>query len=148
MMVTSSVILALALVIASAVSAQSVPESMHSDVQGPSEMCGLVGRDAQDLMRQVRSSPTVTQQNLNSNRFEAYANDNGFMQWVLTKPAEPAYPAVTCRHAYQDKDGSWQQTRNMRCDASRAACDKLFIEFQNLDEQMRQEIARRVSPKI
>lgn len=64
-------------------------------------------------------------------------------QWALTRPTEPAYPSVTCRHAYQ-QDGNWYQIRNMRCDAGRAACDHLFIDFQQLDQRMIEEIRNRV----
>lgn len=136
----------LALASSQPVAAQSVAEGVHSDAHGPSTMCGLTGKDAQDLMKQVRVSRTVSNQALNSDRFELYASSDSLIQWVFTKPNEPAYPAVTCRHVYQEKDGSWYQTRNMRCDSVREACDRLFTEFQALDERARQELARKASP--
>lgn len=103
-------------------------------------MCGLTGRDAQDLMERVRTSPTIKRQALDSDRFELYSSSDSMIRWVFTKPGERAYPAATCRHVYQGKNGSWQQTRNMRCDATRDACDRLFTEFQELDKQVRQQM--------
>ncbi len=116
--------------------AQLVPEGVHSDPQGPSSMCGIVGDDALDVMRQVRASPSLGQRPINTGLFELFMSPDGLTQWVLTTPSDEAHPAVTCRLVYQERDGSWLQTRAMRCDASREACDKLFLEFQALDEQM------------
>jgi hypothetical protein len=120
--------------------AQLVPEGVHSDPQGRSSMCGIVGDDALDLMRQVRASPSLNRSPIDTDRFELFVSEGGLTQWVFTTPGEAAYPAVTCRLVYQERDGSWLQTRAMRCDASREACDELFLEFQALDEQVRQEI--------
>jgi hypothetical protein len=108
-------------------------------------MCGLSGNDALDLLRKVRASRAISEQAAASDRFEIYATGDSFIQWVFTKKSEPAYPAITCRRIYQEANGSWQQTRNMRCDASREACDRLFSEFQSLDEQMRQQLAERAA---
>jgi hypothetical protein len=108
-------------------------------------MCGLSGDDARDLFRKVRASRAITKQPEASDRFEIYATGDSLIQWVFTKKSEPAYPAITCRRMYQEANGSWHQTRNMRCDASREACDRLFSEFQSLDEQMRQQLVERTA---
>src|SRR5688572_27264612 len=126
--------------------AQTVPEGIHSDAEGPSTICGLTGSDAVHLMRQVRASPTLTEQAIQSDRFELYASairGDSFVQWALTRQTEPAHPAVTCRHVYREDDGSWYQRRGMRCDAGREACDRLFTEFRELDERVRQEMMGR-----
>jgi hypothetical protein len=134
--------LLLSLGLATPVVAQVVPEEVHSDARGPSTMCGLTGADALDLIRQVRTSPGLSSQQVASDRFEVYASSDSMTQWVFTKAGEPAYPAITCRHVFRAADGSWMQNRNMRCDAGRAACDRLFTEFGELDERLRQSLAQ------
>lgn len=114
------------------------PEQVHKDAVGPSTMCGVTARTALEFRAIIEKSPQFHRQPLDSARFELFSTDDSFTQWVFTKSSEPAYPAVSCRHAFQDKDGGFSQTRELHCDASREACDKLFIEFRDLDERMRQ----------
>jgi hypothetical protein len=110
-------------------------------------MCGFTAKNTRDLLAQVRASKRVTEKELNSPRFEAYVSGDQLTQLVFTKAGEPAHPAVTCRHAYPDKDGAYHLGRNMHCEASREACDQLFLEFQLLDKRTVQEIRRELAPK-
>ena len=125
------------------VAAQLVPEGIHTTPSGPLEMCGIRGRDLGDYIAALRASAAHRPEAIGSDRFELYVAKEGWDQIVLTRPAEPAHPAATCRHAYRDAEGNIMMERHMRCDASREACDRLFLEFQALDERMRQEIATR-----
>jgi hypothetical protein len=121
--------------------AQAVPEGIHSDAEGPAAMCGLSGRDAADLIRVLRESPSHHRQDENSAQFEFYLSADEMDTWVFTNGGRhPAHPTITCRHVFQSAEGSWYQTREMRCDSDRAACDALFPEFQALDGQLRQAL--------
>jgi hypothetical protein len=122
---------------------QLVPEGIHQNATGPSEMCGISGRDARDLIEKARTSPALRATPIKSDRFELFVSTQGMDQVVVTRPGEPAYPSVTCRHVYQDAEGNWLHERQMRCEASREACDRLFIEFKRLDEQALQELRGR-----
>jgi len=102
-------------------------------------MCGLEGRDALDLMEKARKSQELHRVDIQSSRFELFETAKPKYQLVITRPSEPAYPAVSCRHVYE-QDGALQMDRSMRCDAGRAACDALFLEFQALDEKMKQAV--------
>jgi len=119
---------------------QITAEQVHQDATGSSTMCGITGRNANDLMEIVRRTSRLHKQSINSPRFELYSTDDSLTQWTFTQPSEPAYPAVSCRHTFQGADGGWRQTRDLRCDASRAACDRLFIEFRDLDERMKRAL--------
>lgn len=123
----------LALALAGPGNAQRVPEGIHRDAQGPAEMCGLVGANALELIAKARLAPSLRAIPLDSERFELFASADGMDQLVVTRPTEPAHPAATCRHTYRDAAGNWLQTRDMRCDAGRDACDTLFLEFQALE---------------
>ena len=126
---------------ATAVRAQLVPEGVHKDATGPSEMCGLSGRNASELAERVRAAPNLRKMEVGTDRFEVYASENQFVQFALTLPTEAAYPAVTCRYVFE-QNGEMLQKRSMRCDASRDACDRLFLEFQELDERLRQQFQK------
>lgn len=121
---------------------QSVPEGVHRNAAGPAEMCGLSGRNARELIEKVRASPNLHRSPVESERFEVFESLDEHDQWALTRPSEPAHPTVTCRHFYVE-NGATYQTRDMRCDAGRAACDRLFLEFQELDRRMRDYIGGR-----
>lgn len=130
--------LAVAVIIAAfpqAAGAQAVPEGIHQNANGPAEMCGLVGRDARDLIKKARASPNLVLTDIGSDRFELFQSDPPTYQLVATKPSEPAHPAVSCRRLFEE-NGSLQIDRSMRCDAGRSVCDALFIEFQELDAAM------------
>jgi hypothetical protein len=118
---------------------QEVPEGIHSEARGPSEMCGLVGRDAPDLLAQAKASSDLTQVPIETERFVLFANADHSYQLVATTASEAAYPAVSCRHTYE-QDGRMRLRRSLRCDAGRAVCDALFLEFQALDAEMAQDI--------
>lgn len=123
-------------------SAQQVPEGVHKDARGPVEMCGLVGRDALDLMGKAKRSAELKPIETASDRFELFQNAAATYQLVVTQPSEPAYPAVTCRRLYVE-NGATYMNRQMRCDADRQACDALFLEFQALDAALTREIKGR-----
>jgi|GEM_PF-2345686 len=123
-------------------SAQLVPEGIHSDADGPADLCGLVAPDAEGVIALLRSSPLVRAERIDSARFELFVAREGITQWVATRASEPAHPAVTCRRLIEDKDGNLLTERQMRCDAERLPCDRLFLEFQALDERLREELNR------
>ena len=72
---------------------------------------------------------------LDTPRFELFADARQTYQLIFTRPSEAAYPAATCRHTFE-KDGSVRMNRSMSCEAGRAECDGLFLEFQALDAQL------------
>jgi hypothetical protein len=116
--------------------AQLVPEGIHQDAKGPVELCGLKAADVPRLREAARDSDTLRFRAINSERFELFASDDELNQLVFTRSTETAYPAATCRHSFRVADGSWHQRRTMRCEATREACDKLFVEFEGLDKRV------------
>jgi hypothetical protein len=121
--------------------AQQAHDDIHINALGPSAMCGLRGVDAADLIQQVKKSADFRRQSV-STRFELFVSNDRLTQWVFTQPPEEAYPTVTCRYVYRDGEGNWQHKRVMRCEANREACDRLFGEFEELDEQFRQTLQK------
>ena len=121
---------------------QAVPEGVHRDASGPFEMCGFAATDVADLKAKVRESERFQQTPIDTDRFELYSASDPLQQITFTNSSEAAYPAVTCRHLYEE-DGRLRMARSMRCDAGREECDALFIEFRELDAQMTRSLQGR-----
>ncbi|WP_167449316.1 hypothetical protein [Mesorhizobium hawassense] len=113
-------------------------ETVYRYAHGPSTMCDIHGAGTADFLRQVRAS---LHQAPASDRFDVFVADDGVTQWVFTKPSEKAYPAVACRWLGKDSQGHWIIKRKIRCEADRAACDRLADEFANLDDRLRRSLA-------
>ena len=126
----------------SAARAQSVPESIHSDAAGPVELCGLRAADVSNLKGAAKASSRLVATPIDTPRFEMFASDDQMDQLVFTTASEAAYPAATCRHVYEEQ-GTLRMNRQMRCEAGRAECDALFLEFQALDAQMTRQLQGR-----
>ena len=119
--------------------AQAVPEGVHKEASGPSDVCGVTGQDALAIREKLKADPAIAEEPSGSSRFETYFSTVETKQWTVTTKADAAYPAVTCVHLYNSEGGT-DMTRQMRCDASRKACDALFLEFQAHDEQITRQI--------
>ena len=55
--------------------------------------------------------------------------------WSFSPQGHPAYPSVVKREIVR-KDGSLYVAMNVKCEASKSACDQLVRDFQQLNEQM------------
>ena len=119
--------------------AQVVPEGVHKEASGASNVCGVDGRDALAIRERLRSDPTISEAQSGSSRFETYFSTVETKQWTVTTKSDAAYPAVTCVHLYSAGGGT-DMRREMRCDASRKACDGLFLEFRAHDEQIKRQL--------
>ena len=108
--------------------------------KGPISMCNVKAANVLELLGKLRATTGYLEHGIGSDRFTAFSSPDPFTDWVFTKPSELAYPAVSCRHLYQDKSGAWLMTRErLRCEASREACDALYLEFQELDQRMKRK---------
>jgi hypothetical protein len=58
------------------------------------------------------------------------------MTWTFAKKANHAYPVAVCRQI-SEKNGAYYVTSRISCHAAKAACDKVYWEFNDLDAQMR-----------
>jgi hypothetical protein len=122
--------------------AQAVPEGVHTDANGPSSLCGISGENALAIRAKLKSDPTIVERPSGSNRFETYFSNVESKQWTVATTKDAAYPAVTCVYLYISGGGT-DVSREMRCDASREACDALFQEFEANDAKIREQIKGR-----
>jgi hypothetical protein len=127
------------LVVHSPTQSQTVPEGVHTDANGPSTICGITGENALAIRAKLKTDSTIVEKPSGSSRFETYFSTTEPKQWTVTTTKEAAYPAVTCVYLYNSGGGT-DMSREMRCDASREACDALFKEFETNDAKIRAEI--------
>ena len=111
-----------------------VPEGIHSDANGPETICGITAASAQDFERQVKASRKAKYNN-ETDRYVTYDGPMPMTLWAFAKPTNFAYPVATCMRVYVE-GGQTYTERKMRCDASRDECDRAFVEFQQLDNQV------------
>jgi hypothetical protein len=117
-----------------------VPEGTHRPAPARETICGITASSVAQFRAKVEAAGLRRQEV--GPRFDAFIaeTDEHLIQWTFTKPADPAHPAATCRHVYKGADGAWRSARAMRCEAGRSACDTLFLQFRQLDEQARQAL--------
>ena len=111
--------------------------SIHGDAyqhgDGPISMCGLSATDIDGFRSAMIASGRFNPGGGNE-QFERF-EDGGGADIVFTRPGHPAYPAVSCR-VLGEVDGREALRRQLRCDASLTACDALFSDFRQLDEDL------------
>jgi hypothetical protein len=136
---TRALALCLMLLPSAGACAQAEPEGY----QGPTSMCGLEGTGAADLADKVRALKLGVQDIPRPERFEAYADETArprvLKQWLITRPSEPAHPAVTCRRSVFE-DGRASLQRSTRCEGPEAACEALMQELYELDQRAAQTL--------
>lgn len=59
--------------------------------------------------------------------------------WTVTKPANPAHPAIVCREM-KEQNGAVVVKSNASCAASQSACEAMMAEFKQLDVEMRKSV--------
>lgn len=120
--------------------AQSIPEGIHSDVKGPSEMCGVTADNAYGFEAQVRANPKF-RQGEGTNRFILFSSADETVQWVFATRSNTVFPLASCRQLSEGPDGALYLRRQMRCDASRDECDRAYLEFEALDDQVKDALS-------
>lgn len=138
----NSLAAALTLLLHSPAFGQTVPDGVHGDANGTSNICGVDGGNALAIRKKLRSDPHIAERASGSDRFETYFSSSEAKQWTFTTRRDAAYPAVTCVSLSTSGQGTDMQ-RQMRCDAGRAACDALFLEFEASDKKLREQIRGR-----
>jgi hypothetical protein len=68
-------------------------------------------------------------------------NDTGPTIWSFTPPTHPAHPSAA-RRTLVSKDGQMFVETRLKCEASKAACDKLAADYEALDKRMIEELSR------
>lgn len=115
-----------------------VPEGIHSNAEGPPELCGFKGRDLRDLERRVMSDANFAEHQ-GDQEYRVFLNETVMVQFVFPKAGTSVFPMATCRKLFTDSSGGVSMTREMRCEGSREECDRVFLQFQNLDNKLTRE---------
>ena len=110
--------------------AQPLPEAPGSTIGYPTVAAALEA---------LRARPDV---HISAQRGWTVADDraNNTM-WSFTPQGNPAYPAAVKREIVAEK-GAIYIKMNILCEATKAACDQLVVDFQRLNEAMKQRFRK------
>jgi hypothetical protein len=115
---------------------QAIAEPVPESARAASDLCGVTGESVAAIRDKLSADPSVERRDADADRFETYYSSIDMKQWTFTKQNDPAHPAGTCVRIFSAGGGAMIE-RQMRCDASREACDALAREFQTKDESAR-----------
>ena len=123
----------------SSLSAQPVPEGIHREGDGRADLCGRRADSVAALQVQIAAQfPPAP----GDDRYLAYYDEANSRFWNFTTEAHSAHPAAACRTLVQ-RDGSWFVEGEISCLNSRANCDALYREFEELNGAMRRALEAR-----
>lgn len=132
-------VLALALLLTAApLQAQPVPEGIHSLEQGPPDLCGTTAPDIPALEAALAARlPSLP----GNERYVAYEDAPNLRIWTFTTAAHPAHPAVACRSVVEE-NGNVATRTEISCHSTRASCDALYREFDELNARTMRELGQ------
>jgi hypothetical protein len=129
-MASLHVVISAGFLISAAVAAQPLPEAPGSTIGYATVAAALKSLSARpDVHLNVQGGWTVADDRVNSTL------------WSFAPEGNPAYPAAVKRQIKEAKDGIYIET-NILCEASKTACDKLVVDFQKLNEAIKQGLSR------
>jgi hypothetical protein len=123
----SFIVAALGLLLAPPVRAEPAPTPASE-----APVCGVVARDAPGYRAAVAADPRFKADGGDALR-ESFSAEDIQAIWTFVKPKHPAYPAAVCQQVV-DRDGLLQIERQVRCEASAAACAALTAELDRMDD--------------
>ena len=93
-----------------------------------------LGPDLAAMLERIKQLPGATMPPSRSPDFDVVSLPDQL--WNFTKASHPAHPSVACRRIVKDADGALRIETQLRCNASKAACDRLAADYAALDKQI------------
>jgi hypothetical protein len=109
------------------VAAQPAPPVMAG-----APVCGVTAPDVAGLHAKALADPRFAAAGKNDAR-ETLSSDELQALWTFVTPKHPAYPAAVCQQVI-DRDGAMQIDRQIRCEASAAACAAFAEELDKMED--------------
>jgi hypothetical protein len=119
-----------------------VPEGIHSAATERPNLCGLAAASVAELERKIMGDPAFREENSNE-RYRVFNRRTDFVQFVFPRPGFLTFPMATCMKLNQVGEGPVTMTRQMHCMGTRDQCDRLFIQWNEHDNELRQSVNRR-----
>ena len=109
-----------------------VPEGIHRDTSDGPDICGFKAPDVVTLERRISTDSKFVEEG-STDRFKVLNNLRDFVQFVFPQPGTLPFAMATCRKVVSTSGGS-NMSRELHCDGSRDECDRIFLEFRQLDD--------------
>jgi hypothetical protein len=115
-----------------------VPEGIHSPATQQPKLCGFTAANLTDLQQKIMSDPGFREENSND-RYRVFNRQEDYIQFVFPRPGFLEFGMATCMKLVQTSAGTTME-RSMHCEGTRAECDKIFIEWEEHDKEVRQSL--------
>lgn len=112
--------------------AQTVPPGVHSIAGKTQEMCGATAANAEgfyDIVSKSGATKINTSPRFIQYVFSTGGQDPDSQTWSFTRQGDPAHFTAICTKRYHDENGIARVMTMMRCDATRAICDQLYVQL-------------------
>lgn len=96
-------------------------------------LCGVTAPDVAGLHAKALADRRFSAAG-KDDRQETLSSEELQAIWTFVTPKHPAYPAAVCRQVV-DRDGAMQIDRQIRCEASTAACAAFAAELDKMEDE-------------
>ena len=114
-----------------------VPEGIHAPATEQPHLCGFTAANVAELQANIVKDPNFREENSNE-RYRVFNREKDFVQFVFPRPGFLPFPMATCMQLTQVSDGPVTMTRQLHCMGTREECDRIFIEWNDHDNEVRQ----------
>ena len=114
-----------------------VPEGIHNLAAEQPHLCGFTAANVGALERQITADPSFREEN-STDRYRVFNRDQDFVQFAFPRPGFLNFPMATCIKVSPAPDGTSSIKRELHCGGTREECDRIFIEWNDHDTQVRQ----------
>jgi hypothetical protein len=126
--------------------AQPNADDVHSQVSGPSTICGVTASDARSFQLAVRDSAHYSLLSENEDYYVVISDDKMTI-WAFSMPNSAEPPSAICTRLERTADGIINGNFGMRCDGEKADCDEVYGEW--FDYHRRVTLSRvKAGPKV
>ena len=115
-----------------------VPEGIHSPSTEAPNLCGLTAAGVDALQQKVMSDRGFREEN-SDDHYRVFNREGDFVQIVFPRPGYLSFPMVTCIQLFEDSNGTTVR-RQMHCGGTREQCDRIFLEWNAHDNEVRQSL--------
>jgi len=122
----------LALLLAATTAPVTAKAQSSAPVMAGAPLCGVIAPDVAGLHAKALADPHFATAG-KDDRQETLSSDELQAIWTFVTPKHPAYPAAVCRQVI-DRDGAMQIDRQIRCEASSAACAAFVAELDKMED--------------
>ncbi|AKJ27055.1 hypothetical protein [Caldimonas brevitalea] len=104
---------------------------------------GIAYTTVEEALQALKAKPGVSLSTTKPDNWVIATESGASIQWSFTPPGHYAHPAVVRREVKQKDNDVYVETQAL-CHAEKVSCDRLIVEFKQLNERMRKTVQSRL----